>query len=123
MSSSGKHSIKELLGKTKSRRCADIEFSTGEVIQMYFMPLTLTEENKVREAVGTDTRADAYGIKVLIAKAEYEDGTKMFTVGDTGYLRNECAKKDVEEMMLALLTNGGSLAETDMKSAAAGAED
>ena len=115
--------IKELLGKTKARRCADIEFTTGEVVKMYFMPLTLTEENKLREAVGNDNRADAYGIKVLVQKAEYEDGTKMFSISDIGYLRNECAKKDVEEMMLALLTNGGSLAETDMKSTAKGAED
>lgn len=113
--------IKELLGKTKSRRVAPIELSTGDAFEMYFMPLTLTEENKIREAVGTDTRTDAYGIKVLIQKAEHKDGTKMFDLGDIGYLRNECAKKDVEEMMLALLTNGGSLAETDMKSTAEGA--
>lgn len=115
--------IKDLLKKTKKRRRAEVELSTGDVVEMYWMPLTLAEENKVREAVGSDNRADAYGLKVLIAKAEYEDGTKMFSPTDAGELRNEYAKKDVEEMMLALLTNGGSLADADMKSAGKGSAD
>ena len=114
--------IKDLLKKTKKRRRAEIELSTGDVVEMFWIPLTLTEENKMREAVGTDNRADAYGIKILVAKAEYEDGEKMFSVGDIGSLRNEYAKKDVEEMMLALITNGGSLADADMKSTAEGAK-
>lgn len=115
--------IKDLLKKTKQRRRAEIELSTGDVVEMYWMPLTLTEENKVREAIGTDTRADAYGLKVLIGKAEYQDGTKMFSIADAGELRNEYAKRDVEELMLALIQNGGSLADADMKSTAKGAEN
>ena len=115
--------IKDLLKKTKQRRRAEVELCTDEVIEMFFWPLTLAEENKMREAIGPDKRADAYGIKLLVAKAEYEDGEKMFSIGDIGALRNEYAKKDVEEMMLALMTNGGSLADADMKSTAKGAED
>lgn len=115
--------IKELLKKTKQRRKAQIELSCGDVAEMFWTPLTLAEENKLREAVGNDQRADAYGIKVLVNKAEYEDGSKMFSVGDIAELRNEYAKKDVEEMMLALLTNGGMLADADMKSTSKGAED
>jgi hypothetical protein len=114
--------IKELLKATKKRRRAQIDLSTGETVEMFFMPLTLAEENKVRESIGTDTRNDAYGIKVLIAKAEYEDGTKMFGLEDAGALRNEYAKKDVEELMLALITNGGALVDADMKSPSKGAE-
>jgi hypothetical protein len=114
--------IKDLLKATKKRRRAQIDLSTGETVEMFFMPLTLAEENKVRESIGTDARNDAYGIKVLIAKAEYEDGTKMFGLEDAGALRNEYAKKDVEELMLALITNGGMLVDTDMKSANKGAE-
>jgi hypothetical protein len=114
--------IKELLKKTKQRRRAEITLSTGDVIEMFWMPLTLAEEERLREAVKNDTRSDAYSIKVLVQKAEYEDGTKMFGIEDIGELRNEYGKKDVEEMMLALLTNGGALAEADTKSTAASAE-
>lgn len=118
----GRADVRKLLGKTKSRRRAEINLSTGDVFEMFWVPLTIEEENKIREAVSSDARADAYGIKVLVNKAEHEDGTKMFTVGDIGFLRNEVAKRDLEEMMLSLINNSGALLDADMKSTGERAE-
>jgi hypothetical protein len=39
-----------------------------------------------------------------------EDGTKMFNPAETGMLRQEYAKVDLQQMMIALIDNGGVLA-------------
>jgi hypothetical protein len=108
--------IKELLKLTRQRRKAEITLSTGDVIELYFMPLTEAEDEKIREAVESDKRNNAYGLRVLVNKAEYEDGSKMFTLGDIPAMRNEYAKSDLTAMMEALVFNGGVLAKEDPKS-------
>jgi hypothetical protein len=108
--------IKELLKRTRQRRKAEITLSTGDVIELYFMPLTEAEDEKIREAVESDKRNNAYGLRVLVNKAEYEDGSKMFTLGDIPAMRNEYAKSDLTAMMEALVFNGGVLAKEDPKS-------
>jgi hypothetical protein len=108
--------IKELLKKTRQRRKAEITLSTGEVIEMYFMPLTEAEDEKIREAVENDKRPNAYGYRVLVNKAEYEDGSKMFTIADLGTMRQEYAQIDLRQMMITLIDNGGVLASEDPKS-------
>jgi hypothetical protein len=109
--------VKELLKKTRDRRKAEITLSTGEVIEMYWVPLSEAENDAIQEAVASDSRSNAYGYRVLIKKAEYADGTKMFSFpGDLPALRNEYAKTDTMQMMLALIENGGVLAKEDPKS-------
>ena len=108
--------VKELLKRTRQRRVAQITLSTGDAFEMYFTPLTEAEDEKVREAVQNDNRPNAYGLRVLINKAEYQDGEKMFTLADAGTLRQEYAKADLTSMMVALIDNGGVLANEDPKS-------
>lgn len=111
------HNVKELLRKTRQRRKAEITLSTGDVIEMYFDPLTEAEDEKIRESVENDKRPNAYGYRLLIKKAQYEDGSQMFTYpSDLPELRNEYAKADTNQMMIALMENGGVLASEDPKS-------
>jgi hypothetical protein len=108
--------IKELLKLTRQRRKAEITLSTGDVVEVYFKPLTEAEDEKIREAVENDKRNNAYGLRVLVNKAEYSDGSKMFALADIGMMRNEYAKSDLTSMMEALIFNGGVLASEDPKS-------
>jgi hypothetical protein len=109
--------VKELLKATRQRRKVEITLSTGATFDMYFMPLTEAEDEKIREAVKTDNSTNAYGLRVLILRAEYEDGEKMFDpVTDKGVMRQEYAKADLTTMMEALVFNGGMLASQDSKS-------
>lgn len=108
--------IKAKLRKTRQRRKAEITLSTGDVVEMYFVPLSESEDEKLREAVENDKRSNAYGYRVLISKAEYEDGTKMFTIADLPEMRNENAQYDLRLMMVALLDNTGVLVSEDSKS-------
>ena len=108
--------IKELLKKTRQRRRAEITLSTGDMVEFFFMPLTEAEDEKIREAVESDNRSNAYGLKVLINKAEYEDGTKIFSNAESGMIRQEYARADITKLMEALIFNGGVLAKEDPKS-------
>lgn len=109
--------VKELLKATRQRRKVEITLSTGAVFDMYFMPLTEAEDEKIREAVKADNGTNAYGLRVLILRAEYEDGEKMFdSVADKGVMRQEYAKTDLANMMIAILDNGGMLVGQDSKS-------
>lgn len=110
------NNIKELLKRTRQRRKAEITLSTGDVVEIFFMPLTEAEDEKIREAVENDKRSNAYGLRVLINKAEYENGEKMFSVAEIGMMRQEYAKADLNAMMEALVFNGGVLAKEDPKS-------
>lgn len=108
--------VKELLRQTRQRRKAEITLSTGASFEMYFLPLTEAEDDKIREAVANDKSANAYAISVLVSKAEYEDGEKMFSIADKGAIRQEYAKTDITQMAVTLLDNGGVLASADPKS-------
>jgi hypothetical protein len=109
--------VKELLKATRQRRKVEITLSTGATFDMYFTPLTEAEDEKIREAVKADNSTNAYGLRVLILRAEYEDGEKMFDpVADKGVMRQEYAKADLTTMMEALIFNGGMLASQDSKS-------
>ncbi len=109
--------VKELLKATRQRRKVEITLSTGASFDMYWWPLTDAEDETIREAVRNDRNTNAYGLSVLIKRAEYEDGTKMFDpVADKGVMRQEYAKADLTNMMLAILDNGGMLVGEDPKS-------
>jgi hypothetical protein len=116
-------SVKELLAKTLQRRKAEITLCTDEVIVLYWRPLTEAEDEAIRESVSQDAKSNAYTYRVLIDKAENEDGSKMFTVRDLPAMRREYAKKDLEKMMEQILFNGGILAKVDSKSSSGGAEE
>ncbi len=111
-----KQDIKALLKKTRERRHAEVNLSTGEVLDIYFVPLTEAEDERIREAIENDKKSNAYGYRVLISKAEHSSGEKMFTKADIPALRNEYAKADVTAMMEAIVFNGGALASEDPKS-------
>lgn len=108
--------IKELLKLTRRRRKAEITLNTGEVFEMYFTPLSEAEDERIRESAESDKRPNAYGLRVLVARAEYENGEKMFSIADIPMMRNEFAKTDLTLMMEALVYNGGVLASEDPKS-------
>ena len=109
--------VKELLKATRQRRKAEITLTTGASFDMYFTPLSEAEDEAIREAIKNDNTTNAYGLRVLIRNAEYEDGTKMFDpVTDKGTMRQEYAKADLTTMMEALIFNGGMLVGEDLKS-------
>ena len=91
-----------------------VELSDGSVFEMWVAPLTMAERERAQKQAKSDD-ANAFALQLLIAKALDENGTKLFSAGEVDVLKNEVKDKDLQALMLAILTDDAE-AETDMKS-------
>jgi hypothetical protein len=65
--------------------------------------------------------ANGFALNLLIMKASNEAGQRLFAAGDAAELKNEVADADLQQLMLAIITNPEEV-EVDMKSIKAGAK-
>ena len=81
-----------------------VELSDGSVFEMWVAPLTMAERERAQKQAKSDD-ANAFALQLLIAKALDENGTKLFSAGELDVLKNEVKDKDLQALMLAILTD------------------
>ena len=81
-----------------------VELSDGSVFDMWVAPLTMAERERAQKQAKSDD-ANAFALQLLIAKALDENGTKLFSAGEVDVLKNEVKDKDLQALMLAILTD------------------
>ena len=81
-----------------------VELSDGSVFEMWVAPLTMAERERAQKQAKSDD-ANAFALQLLIAKALDENGTKLFSAGEIDVLKNEVKDKDLQALMLAILTD------------------
>ena len=81
-----------------------IELSDGSTFEMWVAPLTMAERERAQKQAKSDD-ANAFALQLLIAKALDENGTKLFSAGEIDVLKNEVKDKDLQALMLAILTD------------------
>ena len=81
-----------------------VELSDGSVFEMWVAPLTMAERERAQKQAKSDD-ANAFVLQLLIAKAMDENGTKLFSAGEIDILKNEVKDKDLQSLMLAILTD------------------
>ena len=94
----------------------EVELSDGTVFEMWVTPLTMAEREKAQKRAGSDD-ANAFALQLLINKAKDENGEALFLAGEIDVLKNEVKDKDLQSLMLAVLSDDSD-ADSDMKSAA-----
>ena len=92
----------------------EVELSDGSVFEMWVTPLTMAERERAQKQAKSDD-AGAFALQLLISKACDESGTKLFKAGEIDILKNEVKDKDLQSLMLAILTDDSE--ELDNKSA------
>ena len=92
----------------------EVELSDGSVLEMWVTPLTMAERERAQRQAKSDD-AGAFAMQLLLAKACDENGQKLFKPGEIDILKNEVKDKDLQALMLALLTDESE--ELDTKSA------
>jgi len=92
----------------------EVELSDGTIFEMYVTPLTMAERERAQRNAKSDD-ANAFALQLLIAKATDENGQKLFSAGEIDVLKNEVKDKDLQSLMLAILTDDES-AEMDPNS-------
>lgn len=92
----------------------EVELSDGSVFEMWVAPLTMAERERAQKQAKSDD-ATAFALQLLINKACDENGAKLFKPGEIDVLKNEVKDKDLQSLMLAILTDNSE--EIDTKSA------
>ena len=93
-----------------------VELSDGSEFEMWVTPLTMAEREKAQRRAKSDD-ANAFALQLLLTKAQDENGKALFLAGEIDVLKNEVKDKDLQSLMLAVLTDDSD-ADSDMKSAA-----
>jgi hypothetical protein len=91
-----------------------VELSDGSTFEMWVSPLTMAERERAQKQAKSDD-ATAFALQLLIQKACDDTGTKLFSPGEIDVLKNEVKDKDLQTLMLAILTDDTE--EIDTKSA------
>ena len=81
-----------------------VTLSDGSEFEMWVTPLTAAERERAQKQAKSDD-ANAFALQLLIAKALDESGTKLFAAGEIDVLKNEVKDKDLQALMLAVLTD------------------
>ena len=81
-----------------------VELSDGTSFEMWVAPLTMAERERAQKQAKSDD-ANAFALQLLIAKALDENGNKLFSAGEVDVLKNEVKDKDLQALMLAILTD------------------
>jgi len=81
-----------------------VELSDGGEFEMWVAPLTMAERERAQKQAKSDD-ANAFALQLLITKAMDENGTKLFSAGEIDVLKNEVKDKDLQALMLAILTD------------------
>ena len=80
----------------------EVTLSDGSVFEMYVTPLTMAERERAQRQVKSDD-ANAFALQLLIAKAQDENGRKLFNAAEIDILKNEVKDSDLQSLMLAVI--------------------
>ena len=81
-----------------------VELSDGTEFEMWVAPLTMAERERAQKRAGSDD-ANAFALQLLIAKAQDDVGKPLFIAGEIDVLKNEVKDKDLQALMVAIVTD------------------
>jgi cell division inhibitor SulA len=90
-----------------------VDLSDGSTFEMWITPLTMAERERAQKQAKSDD-AGAFALQLLIQKACDDTGARMFSAAEIDILKNEVKDKDLQTLMLAILTDDSE--ELDTKS-------
>jgi len=92
-----------------------VELSDGTTFEMWVTPLTMAERERAQRQAKSDD-AGAFALQLLISKALDENGKKLYAAGEIDILKNEVKDKDLQSLMLAILSEDENAEEMDPNS-------
>ena len=80
----------------------EVTLSDGTVFEMWVTPLTLAEKERAQKMARSDD-ANEFALRLLLTKAQDENGEKLFQPGEIDVLKNEVRDSDLQKLMLTIL--------------------
>jgi hypothetical protein len=81
-----------------------VVLSDSSEFEMWVTPLTAAERERAQKQAKSDD-ANAFALQLLLSKALDENGSKLFAAGEIDVLKNEVKDKDLQALMLAVITD------------------
>ena len=82
----------------------EIELSDGSVFEMWITPLTMAQRERAQKGAKSDD-ANEFALRLLMTKAQDENGQRLFNLGEIDVLKNEVKDADLQKLMLAVITD------------------
>ena len=80
----------------------EVELSDGTVFEMWVSPLTMAERERAQKGTKSDD-ANEFALRLLMTKAQDENGDRLFNAGEIDVLKNEVRDSDLQTLMLAII--------------------
>ncbi len=80
----------------------EVELSDGTVFEMWVSPLTMAERERAQKGTKSDD-ANEFALRLLMTKAQDENGDRLFNAGEIDVLKNEVRDADLQILMLAVI--------------------
>ena len=93
----------------------EVVLDNGDEFIFYVTPLTAAEREKAQKDAKSDNAND-FAMQLLVAKAQDENGERLFKAGDIPVLKREILDQDLQKLILAVLRPDSEDGEADMKS-------
>ena len=81
-----------------------VELTDGTKFDLWVTPLTMAERERAQKQAKSDD-ANAFALQLLITKALDESGAHLFSAGEIDVLKNEVKDKDLQSLMLAIISD------------------
>ena len=82
----------------------EVELSDGSIFEMWVAPLTMAEREREQKGAKSDN-ANEFALRLLMTKAQDENGDRLFNIGEIDVLKNEVRDADLQQLMLAVITD------------------
>ena len=82
----------------------EVELSDGTVFEMWVAPLTMAERERAQKGAKSSD-ANEFALRLLISKAQDENGQRLFAMGEIDVLKNEVRDADLQTLMLAVIAD------------------
>ena len=79
-----------------------VTLSDGTTFEMWVAPLTLAEKERAQRLAKSDD-ANEFALRLLLTKAQDENGEKLFQLGEIDVLKNEVRDSDLQKLMLSII--------------------
>ena len=110
MSSSSKSSKTFARAIDRLKKAANLEatkkevmLSDGTIFEMWVTPLTMAERERAQKGARSDD-ANEFALRLLMTKAQDENGQRLFALGEIDVLKNEVRDADLQKLMLAVIS-------------------
>ena len=90
-----------------------VELQSGGIFEFWCTPLTMAEREQAMKGANDD--ANLFAVRLLVRKAMFEDGRRMFAAGQIDELKNDVSAENMDKLLVSMLPSQGEADDLDPK--------